>query len=97
MVLDDEKASALRRVTRASERHAERNGFALQPDRAQLRYVLDGLAGNLIQYGRPFCPCREVTGDAEKDRANICPCRAHREEIEQSGQCECGLFTQRQP
>ncbi len=82
----------MERVTAAAKRHAKKHGFALQPDEAQLRYVLHGLTENLVKYGRPFCPCREVTGDAEKDRANICPCRTHRAEIEQSGACECGLY-----
>jgi ferredoxin-thioredoxin reductase catalytic chain len=91
---DDEKfRAALERVTRVAERYAERSGFALQPDRAQRDYVLHGLARNLLKYGKAYCPCREVTGDSQKDRLNICPCRTHRAEIEQSGQCECGLFT----
>ena len=90
---DDEKfRAALERVTRNAERYAERAGLALQPDRAQRDYVLQGLARNLLKHGKPYCPCREVTGDPQKDRANICPCRTHRAEIEQSGQCECGLF-----
>ena len=93
---DDEKfRAALERVTRNAERYAERAGFALQPDRAQRDYVLQGLARNLVKYGKAYCPCREVTGDPQKDRVNICPCRTHRAEIEQAGQCECGLFTAR--
>lgn len=83
---------ALEEVRRRAERHAARHGLRLQSDRAQLDYILHGLARNLLQYGRPYCPCREVTGDPDTDRRNICPCRTHREEIEQSGQCECGLY-----
>ena len=91
---DDEKfRAALAQVTQRAERYAERAGLALQPDAAQRDYVLQGLARNLIKYGKAYCPCREVTGDPEKDRANICPCRTHRAEIEESGQCECALFT----
>jgi ferredoxin-thioredoxin reductase catalytic subunit len=93
----DEKKfrAAIERVTRNAERYAERAGLALQPDRAQRDYVLQGLARDLLKYGRAYCPCRKVTGNPEKDRANLCPCRTHRAEIEQSGQCECGLFTKR--
>ena len=87
--------AAVDRVTRLAERCAQKSGFALQQDRAQLEYVLRGLARNLVEHGRAYCPCREVTGDPQKDRANICPCRTHREEVERSGQCECGLFTKR--
>ena len=83
---------ALEEVRRRAERYAKRSGLRLQSDRAQLDYVLHGLARNLLQYGRPYCPCRVVTGDPDADRQNICPCRTHRGEIEQSGQCECGLY-----
>lgn len=94
MNTDDEQFQAARdRVTRMARRHADRQGFRLQPDEAQLRYVLGGLARNLIEHGRPYCPCREVTGEPESDRRNICPCRTHREEVRSAGECECGLFT----
>ncbi len=83
---------ALRRVTRAAERYGRRDGVTLQPDEAVRNYVLRGLARNLIQHGKPYCPCREVTGDADQDRANICPCRTHRDEIATFGACECGLY-----
>lgn len=92
MAEDDRKREALERVRRMAERHAARNGFLLQPDRAQLEYVLDGLAENWLTHGRPFCPCRPVIGEAEKDRVNVCPCRSHREDIAKFGQCECSLF-----
>ena len=75
-----------------ARRHAERQGLGVQCDDAQLRYVLNGLARNFVEHGRPYCPCREVTGDPEADRVNICPCRTHREEVARFGQCECGLF-----
>ncbi len=87
---------ALRRVTRATERAAERGGVALNPDVVVRRHVLRGLARNVAKHGRPYCPCREVTGEPEKDRANICPCRTHHEEIARCGECECGLFVARQ-
>jgi ferredoxin-thioredoxin reductase catalytic subunit len=90
---EEEFRAALERVTRNAERYSKRSGLALQPDLAQRDYVLRGLARNLLKYGRAYCPCREVTGEPEKDRANICPCRTHRAEIERSSQCECGLFT----
>ncbi len=64
----------------------------MQPDDALRRHVLEGLARNLVRHGRAYCPCREVTGDAERDRPNICPCRTHMEEIRATGECECGIF-----
>jgi len=66
--------------------------MALQPDEALRRHVLRGLARNLVEHGRAYCPCREVAGDRAVDRVNICPCRTHRDEIARFGECECGLF-----
>lgn len=87
-----EFVAALRQVTARAERFAAATGLRLQPDDALRRHVLEGLAENLLVHGRGYCPCREVTGDAEKDRLNICPCRTHRAEIARMGECECGLF-----
>ena len=89
---DSEFEQALEQVTRAAERYAQRSGMVLQPDTAFRCYVLRGLARNLLQYGRAYCPCREISGDLQKDRADVCPCRTYREEIARSGECECGLF-----
>ena len=83
---------ALVRVTRAAERYSEQSGLPLNPDPAVRGYVLRGMARNLVLHGRAYCPCRDVTGDAERDRANICPCRTHREEVLRMGSCECGLY-----
>jgi len=91
----DAKGTGREQITRMAERYAEVSGLALQPDQAQLDYVLDGLARNLMEHGKPYCPCREVTGDVQEDRRNICPCRTHREEIARFGACECGLFVSR--
>ncbi len=95
MTAEDAERAALEQIARIVERYAAKSGLALQPDIVQLGYVLNGLARNLMRYGRPYCPCREVTGCAQKDRWNICPCRTHREEIVEFGECECGLFTSR--
>jgi ferredoxin-thioredoxin reductase catalytic subunit len=75
-----------------AERHARRGRVALQPDDSTRRHVLRGLARNLIEHSRAYCPCRNVTGDPDADRVNICPCRTHKEEIARDGECECGLF-----
>ena len=89
---DEALDAAMKRVTRAAERYAAKNAVALNPDPAVRRHVLLGLARNMVRYGKAYCPCREVTNSPEKDRANICPCRTHREEVARQGECECGLF-----
>jgi ferredoxin-thioredoxin reductase catalytic subunit len=91
-ISQDRMAAALERVTRMARAHARRSRLRVQPDDALRRHVLHGLARNLALHGRPYCPCREVTGDADRDRPNICPCRTHGEEIARTGECECGIF-----
>jgi ferredoxin-thioredoxin reductase catalytic subunit len=88
----DKLGRALERVTRMALRYEQNSEFRLQPDGPARRHVLRGLAKNMVRYGRPYCPCREVTGDPDADRRNICPCRTHPEEVERTGECECGLF-----
>jgi ferredoxin-thioredoxin reductase catalytic chain len=88
----DKMAAALERVTRMVNAYARKSGLRVQPDEALRRHVLQGLARNLVLHGRAYCPCREVTGEAERDRANICPCRTHMAEIDETGECECGIF-----
>ena len=84
--------TALHEVSRKAERYGKMSKVALQPDDVLRQHVLRGLARNLIEYGRPYCPCREVTGEPERDQENICPCRTHLDEIERFGECECGLY-----
>ena len=87
----DERA-ARQRVERMVERYVSRGRYRLNPDAATVEHVLAGLTRNLLRHGRWYCPCREVAGDAERDRANICPCPQHHDDIARDGVCECGIF-----
>ena len=89
---DRDLSDALGKVSRAATLYSHKTGLPLNPDPAVRDYVLRGLARNLLAHGRAYCPCREVTGNTEADRINICPCRTHRREVEESGTCECGLY-----
>jgi ferredoxin-thioredoxin reductase catalytic subunit len=77
-------------------RYVAQGRYALNPDPATVAHVLAGLTRNLIQHGRWYCPCREVTGNAGRDRANICPCPQHHEDIARDEVCECGIFVSRE-
>jgi ferredoxin-thioredoxin reductase catalytic chain len=83
---------AFSQVRRRAERYAGRGPYFLFPDEVVVRNVLVGMARNLLEHGKAYCPCREVTGDEEADRANVCPCRSHHEDIARDGHCECRLF-----
>lgn len=90
---DDEQAGQAReRVERMVRRYVSRGRYQMNPDPVTVEHVLAGLTRNLLRHGRPYCPCREVTGDSERDRANICPCPQHPADIARNGACECGIF-----
>ncbi len=72
--------------------YVKKGPYFLHPDEVLVKNVLEGLAKNRARYGRAYCPCRPVTGAREIDKANICPCRTHRADIERDGACECGIF-----
>ena len=90
----DEKAleESSSRIRRGSEKYAEKACDKLNPDTAIVETIMHGLARNKQKHGRAYCPCMFVTGDPVEDKKIICPCRVHREDIEKSGKCHCGLF-----
>ena len=93
----DEKETRQEQEARAQaerlvQRYLARGRYRLNPDRTTTEYVLRGLTRNLLRHGRGYCPCREVIGDPERDRRNLCPCPQHPADIARDGFCECGLF-----
>ena len=91
-----EPQKARARVERMVYRHVARGPYSLNPDPITVEHVLAGLARNLNQYGRWYCPCREVTGEPDRDTANICPCPQHPTDIARDGTCECGIFVSKE-
>ncbi len=80
------------KILENSKTYAEAKGFALNSDEKILNAVIAGLAKNARQHGKPYCPCRALTGSEEEDAKNVCPCAFHLEEIEKDGHCKCRLF-----
>ncbi len=89
-------AEALHKITQHVTRYAQRGPYELFPDEVVVRNLLAKMARNLVEYGKAYCPCREVTGDARADRLNTCPCRSHHEGIARDGHCECRLFVSKE-
>lgn len=89
---NDALAAAFAKVARRARRYAERGPYRLFPDDVVVRNVLENMTRNLLEHGKAYCPCREVTGEPGIDRANVCPCRSHHEDIARDGYCECRLF-----
>jgi ferredoxin-thioredoxin reductase catalytic subunit len=74
------------------EEHARKTGYRLNPDPKVVDSLITALAKRAERFGQPYCPCRVATGDPEKDKAIICPCIYHVEEIARQGICHCHLF-----
>lgn len=74
------------------EKYASRAGYKLNEDQEILTAVVEGLSRNKALHGKQYCPCRMLSGDPDEDRAKICPCKWHKEEIDKDGKCHCQLY-----
>ncbi|WP_321508703.1 ferredoxin-thioredoxin reductase catalytic domain-containing protein [uncultured Methanoregula sp.] len=78
-----------------AEEYARKNGWVLNPDKTVLDTVIRGLARNEQRFGKRYCPCRLRSGEEEKDKAIVCPCINHKDEIVKDGYCHCQLYYQK--
>ncbi len=79
-------------VRKRAESDAKANGYYLTPDTELLQDLLEGLQKNEERYGYPSCPCRLASGKLELDRDIICPCDYRDPDVNEYGQCYCGLY-----
>jgi len=82
-------------VRRRAESDARSRGYHLNPDEDFLRDLLEGLRKNEERYGYPSCPCRLASGDFSLDRDIICPCDYRDPDVEEFGNCYCGLYVRK--
>jgi len=80
----------LEKTRRFVSAYAAKKGFRVNQEVSDT--VIEGLTANKEKHGYRYCPCRILTGDPQKDRAIICPCDYHLEEIERDGCCHCMIF-----
>jgi ferredoxin-thioredoxin reductase catalytic chain len=85
----------IKEILDLSESYAKDAGLKVNPNRKIAEAIAIGLSKNEEKYGERYCPCRRVTGDKEKDKAIICPCVYHLDEINKDGHCHCFLFVKR--
>jgi ferredoxin-thioredoxin reductase catalytic subunit len=85
----DERA---KKIKEWAQKYAERKGFELYPDEKRVDEVVQGLAARQEKFGKRYCPCRIITGNAIEDRKIICPCAYHEEELKKGETCHCRLF-----
>jgi ferredoxin-thioredoxin reductase catalytic chain len=78
---------ALERAKRMSERYVERGPYQFFPAADMVDSIQQGLAKNLVNHGRLYCPWMTLSGDPVEDRKKICPCERHHEDIARDGYC----------
>ena len=86
------EAAYRKEILERVRQHVAESPCRLNPDERVVSALIDGLVRRKVKHGDYYCPCRIVTGNAETDRRNVCPCATHEEEIAASGKCHCGLY-----
>jgi ferredoxin-thioredoxin reductase catalytic chain len=74
------------------QKHEAQSACRLNPDTRMVEGLIEGLVRRKVKFGDYYCPCRIVTGKADVDKLNVCPCVTHEDEIAQTGKCHCALF-----
>jgi ferredoxin-thioredoxin reductase catalytic subunit len=90
-----EENTAEKDMLNEARTYARKHNLELNPDEKQLLTVIRGLVRNKKKFGHPYCPCRLRSGDEEKDRAIVCPCVYHQDEIAHDGSCHCRLYVKK--
>jgi ferredoxin-thioredoxin reductase catalytic subunit len=83
---------------RAIEKFTEKNEFEVNPDKAKVDTLLEGVEENEKNHGFKYCPCRLQTKDFDEDLKLVCPCNFIIHETYKNkadGECWCGLFVRR--
>ena len=79
----------------------EGNDFILNPDKAHVDTIIEGVLLNEKKFGLKLCPCRLRDGTREKDIELICPCnfKIHTTWLKppegREAMCWCGLFVKK--
>jgi len=83
---------------RAILKLAEGQEFMVNPDRARLETLFEGVFNNEQNHGLKYCPCRLMTKEFEEDLKIVCPCNFLVHETYKGvdkGECWCGMFIKR--
>ena len=73
-------------------RAQEKLGYFFNRDSQKTNKLLEGLILNKTRYGYMVCPCRLAAGTRGEDKDIICPCDYSTADVEEYGQCFCGLY-----
>lgn len=82
----------IKKIIDQSEEYAKKKGYKLNPNKAIVEGIANGLLVRKKNFGEIYCPCRKMTEDKEENKKIICPCIYHESEIKKDGHCFCNLF-----
>lgn len=85
-------AERIERAYARLAREAAEGGYLLNPDRAFVNDLVEGLLSNEDRYGYPSCPCRLASGDRGDDLDIVCPCDYRDPDLAEYGACYCALY-----
>jgi ferredoxin-thioredoxin reductase catalytic subunit len=67
-------------------------GDLLHPDPEFAKELIRGIIVNEKRYGYGACPCRLADGNEKEDFDIQCPCGYRDKDLDEFGQCYCGLY-----
>lgn len=73
-------------------RQAESAGYHINPDKAFVISLLEGMIVNSERYGYPACPCRLASGEKSEDLDIVCPCDYRDPDLAEHDACYCALY-----
>ena len=81
---------SLKKLVRFIENYCEKSGMNTHSDKSITDSIVNGLAANLDELGKPLCPCRFYPDKQEevKYRTWICAC----DDMQVYKYCHCMLF-----
>lgn len=85
-------SSSVARVRKFVDAYVKKGPYVLYPAPEVVENVIEGLARNLEEHGRMYCPCADVEASKQRGAEMVCPCTPHHEDVARQGYCDCALF-----
>jgi ferredoxin-thioredoxin reductase catalytic subunit len=96
MSIDEVEREEVEKTYLRLKEEGEAAGYLLTPDEQFARELVAGLLVNERRYGYRACPCRLPSGIKAEDLDIECPCNYRDPDLDEFGQCFCGLYVSRE-
>jgi ferredoxin-thioredoxin reductase catalytic subunit len=85
----DESLAKVRKFVRT---YVAKGRYELYPQADVVENVIVGLAQNLDDHGKMYCPCAPIEDSKARGSEMVCPCTPHHADVARQGYCDCALF-----